>query len=438
MKKFLNAVVCSLTIVVLFSFNFVYAVENAIENNAVNEVNETENTTNTVSNETVRTLTLQEQQDQVNNNLNTASQQLTYVETELTSKEVQIQKLQDQIDQFQNNLEISEKNYKKAQEEYYNSEQELEKLKKQYDKEKTALKKRLRAIYSKGEISYLEVLLNSKDIMEFLSNYIILDEIADYDNKVITDIKTEMQSINEKNEKLIEKKEELKKIKAENEKQNVLLTNTKTILENEKKSLNDSELTLMAQIDSYKKQQNEIEGLINRSIYSSNYELFYTGGIMIWPTYTTSYITSPFGSRIHPIQGIVKGHNGIDIGGRMDDPVYAAADGVIIYYGWMSGYGNCVMVDHGMDNSGKKIVTLYGHGNRFMDNLRIGTVVKQGEQIMYLGSTGNSTGPHVHFEVRENGVAVDPKSYLSNKEEITETTEQTENTVEEGENNTNE
>ena len=80
----------------------------------------------------------------------------------------------------------------------------------------------------------------------------------------------------------------------------------------------------------------------------------------------------------------------------MDDPVYAAADGVIIYYGWMSGYGNCVMVDHGMDNSGKKIVTLYGHGNRFMDNLRIGTVVKQGEQIMYLGSTGNSTGPHVH------------------------------------------
>ena len=430
MKKFLNTVVCSLTIVVLFSFNIAYAVENAVENNTT-ETNETTNTTN----ETVRTLTLQEQQKQVNSNLDTANQQLGYVETELTSKELQIQKLQDQIDDFQRKLTVSEQNYKTAQEEYAASEQELEKLKKDYEKEKKALKKRLRAIYAKGEISYLEVLLNSKDIIEFLSNYIVLDEIADYDNKKISEIKSEMQEINEKNEKLVAKKEELKQIKAENEKQNVLLTNTKTILENEKKSLNDSELTLMAQIDSYKKQQSEIEGLINRSIYSSTYELFYTGGVMIWPTYSTSYITSPFGSRLHPIQGITKNHNGIDIGGRMNDPVYAASDGVIIYYGWMSGYGNCVMVDHGMNDLGQKIVTLYGHGNGFMENLRIGSVVHQGEQIMYLGSTGNSTGPHVHFEVRENGVAVDPKRYLSTGEDQN-NTEENQNTEEE--NNTNE
>ena len=429
MKKFLNTVVCSLTIVVLFSFNIAYAVENAVENNTT-ETNETTNTTN----ETVRTLTLQEQQKQVNSNLDTANQQLGYVETELTSKELQIQKLQDQIDDFQRKLTVSEQNYKTAQEEYAASEKELEKLKKDYEKEKKALKKRLRAIYAKGEISYLEVLLNSKDIIEFLSNYIVLDEIADYDNKKISEIKAEMQEINEKNEKLVAKKEELKQIKAENEKQNVLLTNTKTILENEKKSLNDSELTLMAQIDSYKKQQFEIEGLINRSIYSSTYELFYTGGVMIWPTYTTSYITSPFGSRLHPIQGITKNHNGIDIGGRMNDPVYAASDGVIIYYGWMSGYGNCVMVDHGMNDLGQKIVTLYGHGNGFMENLRIGSVVHQGEQIMYLGSTGNSTGPHVHFEVRENGVAVDPKRYLSTGED--QNNEENQNTEEE--NNTNE
>ncbi len=423
MKKILNTMFCSLTIVVLFSFNFVFAIENEIASETANtNSNETTNTTtnetdNTTSNETVRTLTLQEQQNQVSTNLNTASQQLGYVETELTAKELEIQKLQDQINEFQNKLEVSERNYKTAQEEYFASEKELEKLKKEYDKEKTALKKRLRAIYAKGEISYLEVLLNSKDIIEFLSNYIVLDEIADYDNKKISEIKSAMQSINEKNEQLIAKKEELKKIKAENEKQNVLLTNTKTILENEKKSLNDSELTLMAQIDSYKKQQVEIEGLINRSIYSSTYELFYTGGIMIWPTYTTSYITSPFGTRLHPIQGIIKNHSGIDIGGRTDDPIYAASDGVIIYYGWMSGYGNCVMIDHGMNNIGQKIVTLYGHGNKLMDNLRIGSIVKQGEQIMYLGSTGNSTGPHVHFEVRENGVAVDPKNYLSTREE---------------------
>ena len=152
--------------------------------------------------------------------------------------------------------------------------------------------------------------------------------------------------------------------------------------------------------------------LIQYAIQGSTYELKYSGGVMMWPTLESSYITSPYGSRPHPIQGVIKNHDGIDIGGNTGDPVYAAADGIVIYSDFNNGgYGNMIMIDHGVSNEGMKIVTLYAHGDERLKN--IGDVVKKGDIIMEMGSTGNSTGSHVHFEVRENGVHVDPKKYLS-------------------------
>jgi len=392
--------------------------------NTTDDANSTGDTTNTDENSangsnttnstnTVRQLTLQEQQEQVKKNLEQANEQLSYVEEELSNKLVEIQQLQDTISQYQSEMSRLEESYKQIQQEVSNTEANLEKEQVKLNKQKKAVKARLRAIYEQGDITYLDVLLNSQNVIDFLANFLLLEEITEYDNNKLDEIKNKMAEIEAEKQVLTIKKAQLKELKSEYEQKNTYLINSKTILENEKNSLTDSELTLMASIDTYKKQQEEIETLIQRSIASSTYELFYTGGVMIWPTYTSSYITSQFGSRLHPIQGIVKNHAGIDIGGKMNDPVYAAADGVIIYYGWMSGYGNTVMIDHGLNDEGVKIVTLYGHGNALLDTLRVGSVVKQGEQVMYLGSTGNSTGPHVHFEVRENGVAVDPKNYLS-------------------------
>ena len=132
----------------------------------------------------------------------------------------------------------------------------------------------------------------------------------------------------------------------------------------------------------------------------------------MWPTLDTSYITSSYGTRVHPIQGITKNHDGIDIAGAMGDPVYAAADGIIIYSSYNNGgYGNMVMIDHGVSNEGVKVVTLYAHGSKLVKS--VGDAVKKGDIVLEVGSTGNSTGPHLHFEVRENGTHVDPKKYLS-------------------------
>ena len=271
------------------------------------------------------------------------------------------------------------------------------------------------AIYKNGETKYLDVLMNSKSIIDFVSKYYAVQKMAEIDAQTIAELKSQKLDLEKINNELEEDKAQMKLAKVEAEKQTVVLTNTRTVYENQKNSLSESEKQLNAQIETYKKQQEELENLIRYTISGSTYELKYSGGVMIWPTLESSYITSPYGSRLHPIQGVIKNHDGIDIGGKLGDPVYAAADGIVIYSQYNTGgYGNMVMIDHGLNTNGVKIVTLYAHGNKLLKS--VGETVKQGDIIMEMGSTGNSTGPHVHFEVRENGTHVDPKNYLSASE----------------------
>jgi len=136
---------------------------------------------------------------------------------------------------------------------------------------------------------------------------------------------------------------------------------------------------------------------------SSYYQPVSGSGRFIWPV--NGVITSPFGYRNHPIFGRQILHSGIDIGVDSGTPVHAADSGVVVEAGWLGGYGYAVVIDHGNGLS-----TLYGHNSSL--NVSAGQSVSQGQVIAYSGSTGNSTGPHVHFEVRANGDPVDPTGYL--------------------------
>ena len=126
-------------------------------------------------------------------------------------------------------------------------------------------------------------------------------------------------------------------------------------------------------------------------------------GQLSWPC--SGVITSPYGYRTHPIFGRTIYHSGIDIGVAYGTPIHAADSGTVIYSGWISGYGNAVIIDHGGG-----MQTLYGHNQSL--NVSEGQSVSKGAVIAFAGSTGNSTGPHCHFEVEINGQAVDPMGYL--------------------------
>ena len=137
---------------------------------------------------------------------------------------------------------------------------------------------------------------------------------------------------------------------------------------------------------------------------TSNYQGSYTGGRLGLPVANVR-ITSPFGYRIHPILNTKMFHSGVDFADSAGTHIYAAEEGQVIYAGPKGTYGNAVMIDHGAG-----IVTLYGHCSSVA--VQVGQIVKRGELVAYMGSTGRSTGPHLHFEVRLNGEFVDPMPYL--------------------------
>ncbi len=407
MKNKIVSTIALLILTTLILSSCLYFVK--AEDNVV--TNETQNNEENQNN-TVNTLSLNEQKEQVEQELQKAEEQLTYVQDELSESIVQLQEMDDKINEYQASLDEVNSQYEELQKRVEESEKQLAEAQEKYDKKLNLLKNRLVAIYKNGETRYLDVLMNSKSIIDFVSKYYVVQKITEYDSKAIDELEETKLELEKINNQLEEDKAQMKLTKVEAEKQTVVLTNTRTVYENHKNSLSESEKQLNAQIETYKKQQQELENLIRYTISGSTYELKYSGGVMIWPTLESSYITSPYGSRLHPIQGIVKNHDGIDIGGKTGDPVYAVADGIVIYSQFNTGgYGNMVMVDHGLDSNGVKIVTLYAHGDKLLKS--VGDTVKQGDVIMEMGSTGNSTGPHVHFEVRENGTHVDPKKYLS-------------------------
>lgn len=355
----------------------------------------------------INATTLEEQKQETQEKKEQAEKDLEYVQEELSEALVKIQELDDKIRTAEKEISDMDENLIELETKVTDTAQKLETVQQKYNENQEIMEKRLVVMYECGDVSYLDLLLKSSSLIEFLSNYYVIEEIIRSDNELLESIEKEKEEIEATKKQLEQEKAELKLLKVKKEQTRIIMQNNKTIQQNQIAQLSDSEKELQQKIQEYKDEEEKIENLIKLASNQYVYNGEYTGGLMTWPVAKSgTYITSNYGMREHPIQGVIKSHTGIDIGNAgFGAPVIAAADGVVSMASYYGGYGNCVMINHG-----NGISTLYGHGQKILTT--VGTEVKKGDLIMEVGSTGNSTGPHLHFEVRINGQPTDPLPYV--------------------------
>jgi len=313
--------------------------------------------------------------------------QIKTLESQMQTTQAEIDALRGKINLTQAKIDAAMANLK-----------ELEDL---LDEQNESLLARLRAMYMNGGIGVLDVLFGSSSISDFMTNMDRIQLIYESDVEVIESLEEQYRILDTHRqymadlqaEIIAEKEKEAAKKEALKQNQNQVSA---------KKSEVEKDIKLLEQFiaEQLKEADRLIEVIIKMQSGGD-----YIGGKMLWPVPGVRKVTSEFGYRIHPILKTRNMHTGIDIGAPTGTKVIAANAGRVMMAGWNDSYGNLVMIDHGGG-----IVTLYAHNSALL--VKTGDIVMPGDQIAKVGSTGMSTGPHLHFEVRVNGTYVDPRKYV--------------------------
>ena len=282
----------------------------------------------------------------------------------------------------------------------------LAQKKAEVEKRKKIYSKRLREIYINGQINYLDVLLGAKDFGDFSSRMYLLQKIISSDIDMLTQLQKAEAEVKSRQEQLDAQMKDIKTTQAELEAKQARANRLKEQRSYMLYKAQEEEQRSQSEYDRLLAISENITAML-RNMEGSGGSAASSGaggtGRFMWPC--RGVITSYFGWRTHPVFGTTKYHSGMDIGVDYGTPIYAADSGTVIYSGWLGGYGYAVMIDHG---SG--LVTLYGHNQAL--NVYEGQYVTKGTCIAYAGSTGYSTGPHCHFEVRLHGEVTEPLNYL--------------------------
>lgn len=313
---------------------------------------------------------------------------------ELSQNEKEIKELNKDITALQGRISATQKDIAYLDSQIKVKQEQLKINKSQINQASKDLNARLRQMYKAGTVSFVDIILSSGSISELISNMEMLSLIYQSDQDLLASLQQNYQTLETQTKQLqtLMNTLSVKKSSLAEDKESMADKKAKVSAENKK---------LEAQLNALNKEADRIIEEIRRK--SGNGE--YVGGELLWPTPGYYRVTSEFGYRIHPILGYKKMHTGIDIAAPYGARVVASNSGKVIGSYYNSGYGNVILIDHGGG-----IVTLYAHLST--RSVSEGATVTRGSTIGKVGSTGMSTGPHLHFEVRVNGNYKNPRSYL--------------------------
>lgn len=368
---------------------------------------------------------LNNQKSEIEQNKKDAEGQIKNIEGKVEQTKTELDELNEKIAKKEYEVEQITEEVNQLTAEVKDLTSKLEVAQEDYDKQYDILCERIVAQYKRGSVSYLDVLLNSSNLSDFISNYYILEKIAQYDTELLEEIESKKQMIETSKIEVEKKQGEAKEKQAQLKLEELALSNHRSNKNKYISQLSEEEQKLQKEIDAYnaelKKIDNELRELAKQAAQDANGHV-YTGGQLEWPVPVYSRISSYFGYRGSAATGGVgtANHNGYDIAAPHYSAVVAAEDGVVMkvvtgcthdypktystrcYCG--GGYGNYLMINHG------GLITLYGHVATI--NVSNGQTVTRGQKIAEVGSCGWSTGNHLHFSVLKGSSYVNPGDYL--------------------------
>ena len=343
---------------------------------------------------------------QIRNNIKNKQQELNESRAKEKSLGDQVNSLEQQINSKQSDIDELEASISEAQAKLETLEEELAAAEEKVNTQNENLNARLRNMYKNGSVGFIDVLMDSGSFSEFLNNLSLVEKVYTSDQDVLEELQKAYDEIDAKKKEIETLQAELRESKATMEEQKSSLEADKASVEKKKSEIAADSAETQRELDKLEADAQALTSSI-RDSGSSSSSSKYNGGIMAWPVPSCHTVSSGYGGRIHPTTGKYKFHGGLDIPGSYGSAIVAANSGKVIWAGNRGdSYGNYVIIDHGGGVS-----TLYGHSSKVL--VSTGQSVSRGQRIANVGSTGRSTGPHCHFEVRINGSRVNPTPYVN-------------------------
>lgn len=371
---------------------------------------------------------VQKQQD-IANQKKQAQGQLNKLTFTADKIKAQLTQLEAQIAAAQTLLSQTRAAYVQAQTQVVAAQKELDQKQKELEGRQVALGKRARAIYESGQMSYLELLFKASDISDFITRVEYFNKLVENDRQLLTEIRSQKEQIVQKKRELQSRRDQAAQLQAQAASASAQLDKTKSQqrialdenqktqqaayvnvdrLESESNAIGDTIRKIQAAEAAKAAQAAQAAQAANASQASqASRKGAGSGSISTWPVPGCYEISDPFGWRTHPVTKKRSLHTGTDIVAPTGTRIHSAGAGVVIVAGWNSAYGNMTIIDNG-----NGVSTLYGHQSGM--SVSEGQSVTANQVIGSVGSTGLSTGPHLHFEVREGGNPTDPLRFFSN------------------------